>query len=168
MPISDNLKRIYTGQNTQTIIIKTLEIYNAGAGAKYLADWPEPVTATDENGIVKTYEAAGFTIAEPGQSSSGRADLQIAIANADGQIDAYLDAVKNSTSKETRITYRIYTEDDLLEPQINPPMTLKASTCTRVDASYTITAGRDDLLNRKFPRMTYRATGPASFPGLRR
>lgn len=168
MPISDKLKRIYTGQNCSTILIKTLEISNASAGTRYIADWPEPVIAKDENGITRTFEAGAFTINEPGQSATGRADFTIALSNADGQIDAYLEAIKNSADKTTTIIYRVYTEDDLDEPQINPPMVLKASSASRVESSYSITAGRDDLLNRKFPRVVYRATGTESFPGLRR
>lgn len=169
MPISDELKRIYTGYDTQTKIIEVLQIYHAVAGDYWIANWPEQIEVFQE-GTGDSYEPTpgAFTLTQPGQSAGGRSDMTITLANADGQADSFIDAILASDDRTVACTYRIYLENDLSAPQIDPPLSLRATSISRSGSAYVISCGRKNTINMPWPRTVYRTSGAGSYPGLLR
>lgn len=154
------LDRLYASSGSE-VIIDTVQIV-IGDEAFWLVKGFYDITATLEDGAVRTFEGAAMDIALPARNADGTQDLKYAIGNIDGKASA---AIKKalSNSDEATITYRKYISTDLGAPQENPvTLTIKSGywTATEVQA----TAGYLSILDWAWPRHRYTL---AEYPALR-
>lgn len=136
-------------------------------GPYFLTSAPAAFTALAEDGTTSiTYTPFPFALVLPTVDGAGQQDLQVTLTNADQEIaDAVALAHADPTQRITA-TYRLYLSSlgSSQTPQA-PPLKLAFDGIQITEEAVAGTAGRSDVLNRRFPGFTYDVL---RFPGLDR
>ena len=166
MPISDALRRIYASGDPDRRYVETLQItHPAMTKAYYLTNDMQPWDFELEDGSVQTFDQMPFQIVLPKHDGEGRQDMNVTIGGVDQTIIEELELANEQPNDPLVITYRVYLDVANSQPQNDPPLTLTITQVSASMLSITGTAGRADILNRRFPKRVYTIT---EFPGLRR
>lgn len=161
--LQDAIKEAYAVAPAQKIIYDTLEIRQTGVqDPVYLVKAKLPITATDENGVDKTYEPSGFIFSLPPSNEEGFRSLNIAIDNVGRRVSDFVEAAK-SEKIPVEVIYRPYMSDDLTQPQMIPPLVLYLKDIQVTPFQVTGRATFMDIINKKFPNELYNRD---RFPGL--
>lgn len=147
------LERVYASGGPE-VIIPTVELTCAA--------WAEPIlicagfedqTVVDENGMTKTFAAAGIDVALPKKGNSGNQTLTFAIDNIAGAAQQQIDAALEAEARVTLI-YRTYLSSDLSAPA-EPPLRMTVMGGTITGTQVQIQAGYFDLIGVGWPRDLY-------------
>ena len=149
------LQRLYASGGTE-VLIPTVELTCAA--------WPESlrlchgfedVTAVDEEGISKTYEAGAIEIALPKIDTSGTQLLTFGLDNVDGRAQRLQDEALEARQR-VRLTLRQYLSTDLSAPA-ERPLRFDVRDIAMEGSSVRVTAAFFDLINTAWPRVYYTA-----------
>jgi hypothetical protein len=161
--LTDAIKEAYAIAPADIVVYDTLEIRQTGVqDPVYLVRARLPITATDENGVDKTYEPAGFQFSLPPSNEEGFRSLNIAIANIGRRVSDFVEAAK-SEKVPVEMLYRPYVSNDLTQPQMIPPLVLYLKDIQVTPFQVTGRATFMDIVNKKFPNEIYNRD---RFPGL--
>lgn len=144
--------------------IETLAIEHPDEETIYIAfDWQD-WTAYLEDGVTEvTFQRGWFDLRQPPKNADGVPELQIALANADGEVGAYIERIKFS-EKPVEAVFRPYLADDPSGPSTNPPLRLQVK---NVQVTLFQAQGRAlfarDMKNTLVPTERYTRS---RFPGL--
>lgn len=138
------------------VIINTVELTcPAWTGPVLICDGFEDQTCIDEDGVPKTYIAAGIDVALPKKNTQGAQTLTFAIDNVTGEAQQKIDQA-NEAEARISMTLRTYLASDKAAPAENPyHMTVLSGTMQ--GTSVQIQAGFFDLINTAWPRDLYTA-----------
>lgn len=165
MAVSPALQRIYASAPAKEEIWETLELaHPLFSKTWFVTNAALPFTATLETGAAVLFESLPFAARQPNSDSGGNQDLALVIDNVDREIMEELERANADPSIQIAVTYRVYASTDLSAPGATPialAISEVAAGLTTVEA----TAGRTDVLNKKFPAVVYEV---AQFPGLDR
>ena len=106
-------------------IVETLAIEHPDEPTIYIVkDW-EDWTAYLEDAVTEvTFLKGYFALRQPSKNPEGVPELQIALANADGAVGAYLERIKHSETP-VEVVFRPYLADDTSGPMTTPPLRLQ-------------------------------------------
>lgn len=156
------IREAYATSRTDIVYLDTLEISNPATGTLYLVQDRVDNIFRLEDGSDHLFTACGFRFSLPAVSANGLQDLALAIDNVDRRASDFITSAIGS-GKPVQVIYRPYMSNDLLTPQLNPPLVLYLTdiVISALDVSGRATFA--DLLNRRF--LTERYTH-ARFPSL--
>lgn len=138
------------------VIISTLELQcSAWSDSVRICNGFEDQTVTDENSTVKTFSAAGISVALPKKNTQGGQTLTFAIDNITGEAQQRIDQALDAGAEVT-MTYRVYLASDLSAPA-EAPLALKVKDGKMQNTTVEINAGFFDLINTAWPRVLYTA-----------
>lgn len=129
-----------------------------------LVNFPEPIQVTFENGRAVTATPVAFQIDLPDAGTDGRQDMAIAMDNVGAEMWQALELAQQRPQFPITITWRAYTNKQRSAPQAIP-LTLTITSVAATKSAISLTASRTDIINRKWPRVFYRAE---RWPGLNR
>jgi hypothetical protein len=165
MAVSLALQRIYASAPADAQIWETLELrHPLFAKVHYVTNTALAFPATLETGEAVTFETLPFAARQPGSNAGGQQDLALVIDNVDREIIEELERASADPQTRVSVIYRAFASDDLSAPGSDPI----ALSITEISAGLTTveaTAGRTDVLNKKFPAVLYDIH---QFPGLDR
>jgi hypothetical protein len=165
MTVTVDLQRLYASAPADDALWETLEIsHPLFAQTRYVTNQPLAFLAQLETGGVVEFISLPFAARQPGSSRSGTQELGLVIDNVDREIIEELERAAGDPTTPIAVTYRAYAASDLTRPGAEPI----ALSITEVSAGLShveATAGRTDVLNKKFPGVLYTV---AQFPGLDR
>jgi len=165
MAVSPALQRIYASAPAGATVWETLEIYHPlFLQRHFVTNTPLAFTARLETGDLVTFETLPFAARQPGSNGSGQQDLALVLDNVDRELIEELERASLDPTTRIEVTYRAYASDDLEAPG-SEPIALSISEVSAGLAQVEATAGRTDVLNKKFPAVLYTV---AQFPGLDR
>lgn len=165
MPVSEELQRIYASAPAGETLLETLELaHPLFARTFYVTNAPEPFTATLETGATVDFETLPFAARQPTSDGQGNQDLGLVIDNVDREILEQLELAIANPRERIAVTYRCFASGDLSAPG-SDPIALSISEVSAGLTTVDATAGRADVLNRKFPAVLYEI---GQFPGLDR
>lgn len=149
------LSRLYASGGTE-VLIPTLELEcTAWAAPERICHGFEDITATDENGVAKTYQAGGIQLALPKRDTTGTQLLTFAVDNVSGRAQQLLDASIEAQAR-VRLTFRQYLSTDLSAPA-DRPLKFDVRDMVMQGSVVQITAAFFDLINTAWPRRYYTA-----------
>ena len=145
---------IYSSAPASKVLIPTLEITSASFDPIRICAGYDDITATlESSGAQVVFYAGALSISLPEKNTTGQQVLNFAIDNVTGIAQQSIDAAIEAGNTIT-VTYRVYTNDDLYEPQETPiVMTLVGATFT--SSTVQVQAAYFDLLNFAWPRLRY-------------
>lgn len=162
---SEALREAWALAPAGEVYLETLQISHPSipGSTVYLVKDLQNFVAFDEDGVSRTFEAAGFEMVLPPSGDNGEVALSISIDNTDKRISDFLNQAKEY-STPVKVTFRPYLATDPSGPQMDPPLTLnltdiKVSEDNRVTGRATLA----DVLNKPFGTVLYRRS---TFPGL--
>ena len=167
MTISPELQRIYASAPQDDKYIETLELAHPLFSKSFfftndLSTWRFML----EDGVTEQdFEIVPFQIILPTQDAGGQQDLRIGIDNVGREAVEEIEAAQEDPTKPISVTYRVYLDQPLSVPQMDPPLKLTLTDVQVSLSSITGVATRADTLNRLFPNIVYRSE---TFPGLDR
>ena len=167
MTISPALQRVYASAPQDDKYIETLELAHPLFSRSYfftndLSTW----RFTLEDGTTEQdFEVVPFQIILPTQDAGGQQDLRIGIDNVGREAVEEIEAAQEDPTQPISVTYRVYIDQPLSVPQMDPPLKLTLTDVQVSLSSITGVATRADTLNRLFPNIVYRSE---TFPGLDR
>lgn len=165
MAVSPELQRIYASAPDRETVWETLELsHPLFAQSHYLTNAAESFTATLETGASVTFITLPFAARLPNSDGKGSQDLGLVIDNVDREIIEELERASADPSTRIAVTYRAYASTDLSGPG-QEPLLLSISEISAGLVTVEATAGRADVLNKRFPAVVYTI---AQFPGLDR
>ena len=174
MPISDDLKRVYSSAPTDKHYIETLELQHPifreattinPSSSLYLVNQVTPWDAALESGQTVTFTPAPFVVIPPNSQESSAIQLQCALDNSDRSVMDNLEHLANFPNIPIVVYYRVYLSDDATGPAKDPPLKLYVLTVTATDSTITFNAGLSNLRLKPFPSRTYNIQ---EFAGLAR
>lgn len=146
-------------------IIQTLELrHPLWPVTYYLTSYPRPFTSLLENGETATFVPFPFGVVLPSVDGAGQQDMQITLTNADQEIADAVRAAHADPSTNIEAVYREFLGSDVGAPQ-SAPVRLVFDAIQITEEAVSGTAGRSDVLNRRFPGVWYDVQ---HFPGLDR
>ncbi len=149
------IKEAYAIAPSGVIVYDTLEIRQTGVqSAIFLVKSNRELVALDENGIERTFEPSGFSIALPASNAEGFRSLSVAVDNLDRRASDFIQAAKDSRV-EVEVIYRPYVSTDLTQPQMNPPLRLFLKDVQLNEIQVIGKATFMDVVNRRFPSQLY-------------
>lgn len=119
--------------------------------------------APNNPGEVVTFIGMAFEITPPDVDTSPVPEMKIALDNVSREIEAYL-AQATASPYPVEVTYRMYLNTDLTQPQNNPPATFVLKNPEADDERVTASAVMTDTGSRQFPNEDYTLQ---TFPALR-
>jgi len=119
-------------------------------------------TAPSDPGAQVTFVGFAFDFSKPEVSPTGVPQLTITMDNVSRDIVANIELAMGSTEL-VKVTYREYLDSDLTGPQNDPPIHMDIISISATVFQVTATAGFPNLMNRKFPTLSY---SPEEFPGV--
>jgi hypothetical protein len=145
----------------------TLE-HEAWATPFYLTSSPVAFTARLETvgNPTVTFQPFPFSVVLPAVDGAGQQDLPVTLTNADPLIAQAVQLAHVTPTKRITATYRVFLSSlgSTQTPQA-PPLRLTFDGIQITEEAVAGTAGRSDVLNRRFPAFTYDVL---RFPGLDR
>lgn len=167
--LSQAIKEAYASAPNTSVAYHTLEIYHLSftTPIRVVRDFVDlsarlESTAPRDASTYVTFVGYAFDIVLPEVSSTGVPSLQITIDNVSRDIMANLELAV-TTSTPITVIYRLFLSTDLTGPQNNPPMALTIISISADVFKVTATATFGDLVNKRFPSVTYNIE---TFPGL--
>ena len=146
-------------------IIQTLELVHPLWPAHYyLTNHPLAFDAHLETGVTAHFVPFPFGIVLPSIDGAGQQDMQIAISNADQSVADAVRAAHADPTINIEAVYREFLGSDPGALQ-SAPVRLVFDSIQISDEAVSGTAGRSDVLNRRFPGIWYDLQ---RFPGLDR
>jgi hypothetical protein len=135
-------------------IIPTLELScSAWNEPLYICQGFDDITAKTEEGLTRTFIAAGIDVALPKRDNSGSQALTFAIDNVTGQAQQLIDQALEARAKIAMV-FRIFISTDLTAPAEAPyRMTLLGGSME--GPTVHLQAGYFDLINLAWPRRKY-------------
>lgn len=129
-----------------------------------LINYPEPLSVIFETGRTVTCTPVAFQLDLPDAGTDGRQDMSIAMDNVGGEMWTALELAQQRPDFPITVTWRAYTNKQRGNPQAMP-VTLSVTSVAATKEAISLTASRTDIINRKWPRVFYRAE---RWPGLNR
>ena len=168
--LSAAIKEAYASAPVSDVIYHTLELWHPAftqpirvVRDRAALDARLETTAARDAGEIVTFVAFAFDILPPEQTAVGTPQCVIEIDNVSREIVEQLDLAVTQPDPIVAI-YRQYLSGDLTSgPENDPPLELNLITVTADVFRVRATAGFPNLLNRKFPGLTYDLD---TFPGL--
>lgn len=157
------LNEYYCSGSSAQVLLQTLEITSAG--------WAEPIllcqgfddqVCITEDLRTLTFKASGMDIALPKSDGSARQELQFGLDNVGRAAQTLLSKAIDAQAEVT-ITRRAYLWPNLSAPS-EPPSVMTALGASFDKAAAQVKAGLLDLLNTRWPRVSYDL---ALAPGIR-
>jgi hypothetical protein len=165
MPVSEELQRIYASAPAGELILETLQLaHPLFSQTWFITNAAQPFAATLETGSTVDFICLPFAARQPVSDGSGNQDLGLVIDNVDREIIEELERAIADPSQRIAVTYRVFASGDLGAPG-SEPISLSISEISAGLTTVEATAGRADVLNRKFPAVLYEI---GQFPGLDR
>lgn len=165
MTISPELERLYASAPSGEFLLETLELaHPLFAQTHFVTNHAQAFDATLETGELVTFETLPFAAKLPNSDGQGQQDLALVLDNVDRVIIEELERAIADPSNRIAVTYRCFASSDLSAPG-SDPIKLSISEVSAGLTTVEATAGRADVLNRKFPAVLYEI---AQFPGLDR
>lgn len=165
MPVSPALTRIYASAPAGAAVWETLEIAHPRfLKTHYVTNTARAFSATIETGETIDFETLPFGARLPGSNSGGQQDLALVLDNVDREIIEELERASADPTTRISVVYRAFASDDLSQPG-SDPIALSITEISAGLATVEATAGRTDVLNKKFPAVLYDIQ---QFPGLDR
>jgi hypothetical protein len=153
--LQDAIKEAFASCPSNKVIYDTLEIRQTGIqDPVYIVKAFQPITATDENGNVRVFEAVGFQFILPPTDDQGYQSLSISIDNVSRRVLDFVEAAK-SEKVPVEMVYRPFLSDDLSRPQMIPPLLLYLKDIRITDMQVNGKATFMDVVNKKFPSELY-------------
>lgn len=174
MPISDELKQVYSSAPVDVHHIETLELQHPIFQSKnsigktnsvYLVNQIGGLNATTEDGAVVDFEPASFAVIPPNSQESNAIQLQVALDNTSRRLVDSLEQLNRSPNIPIVCLYRVYLSDDFSGPQNDPPLKLYVLSVTASDSVVTFNAGLANIRKIPFPSVVYNVR---QFQGLKR
>lgn len=167
MPISDELKRVYSVAPVDDYYIETLSLEhpNIPGGVRYITNQLQGWYGRLETGEVARFDFLPFAALPPKSADDGNFSLQVAIDNADRDLMSALEALAEAPTSAIVVKFRVYLASDSETVQNDPPMKLDILGITATQATIAFNAGLANLRQRPFPSMLYTT---AFYPGLAR
>ena len=174
MPISEELKQVYSSAPVDVWRIETLELQHpifqsnnsiGKTNSVYLVNQVGGLTAGTEDGATVEFEPAPFAVIPPNSQESNAIQLQVALDNTSRRISSSLNQLNRSPNIPIVCLYRVYLNNDLTEPQNSPPLKLYILSVTETDTAITFNAGLANIRKIPFPRVLYTTE---QFAGLKR
>jgi hypothetical protein len=168
--LSEAIKEAYAAAPSDEVLYHTLEIWHSNFTQPiYVVRDHADLTATIEAsaarnaGLPVTFVAFAFNIVPPEVNRGGAPQCVIEIDNVSREILAAVESAMGST-ESIIVIYRAYLSSDLASgPENDPPLELTILSITADPFKVRAQCGFINLLNLKFPRLTYSAE---TFPGL--
>jgi hypothetical protein len=162
--LSEALKEAYTLAPSNVAVIDTLQISHPSlpGGDIFICCNTEAITCLLETEAEATFQPCAFSIQRPQSGDQGLSNLPIAIDNIDQVFTDFINQVKNS-SDPVSVTYRPYLSNNLLVPQMVPPIILFLTDITVTETQVQGNCTFMDIINKPFPTQNYTRT---RFPGL--
>ena len=164
MPISDELKRIYTSAPTDDNYIETMELSHTLLTTQYLTNRFGGWTGDLETGGTANYIYLPFAVIPPRASEDAALSLSVAIDNVSRELMDELETLSTNPTDPITMIYRVYLESDTAV-QNDPPLTLDITSVQVNNYTVSFSAGTTNLRNLPFPRELYTTK---RFPGLLR
>ena len=165
MTVSPELQRLYASAPDDGEIRETLQIFHPlFLNSHFITNGPAAFSAQLETGELVEFISLPFAARQPNSDGGGQQDLALVIDNVDREIIEELERASVDPSTPIAITYRAYAASDLTGPG-SDPIELSISEVAAGLTTVQATAGRADVLNKKFPAVLYDI---AQFPGLDR
>jgi hypothetical protein len=159
------LRRAYASAPGGVDIWPTLTLTHAlWSAPQYLTNAPNAFTATLETSETVTFLAFPFAVVLPTVDGTGSQDLQVTISNADQTVADLIQQAHADPTQRIQAVYREFLASAVDAPQ-SPPLRLEFDLIQIGEDAITGTAGRSDILNRRFPGTHYDVQ---HFPGLDR
>lgn len=172
MPATGNsvdLARAYASAPAGVDLVATLTLEHANwATPYYLTSRPTPFTAKLETAGTPTvtFTPFPFSLVLPTVDGGGQQDLKVTLTNADPTIAQAVQLAHADPTQRITATYRVYLSSlDATQTPQSPPLKLAFDGVQITEEAVSGTAGRSDVLNRRFPGFTYDVL---RFPGLDR
>ena len=157
------IKEAYTVAPPDAVILNTIElIHPAMDPTVRLVQDLQPHTLRLETGESFLFEAAAFRFSLPPTGDNGLQELNLQLDNVDRRISDYMEAIMLNPVPIT-VKYRAYLSNDLLNPQMDSPLTLFLTDLTLDMTQLSGRASFADIINRPFLSPTYNSR---VFPGL--
>jgi hypothetical protein len=165
MTVTPQLQRLYASAPTGEAIWETLEISHPEfSQTRWITNTALPFTATIETGEAIDFITLPFSAKLPASNGGGTQELALVIDNVDREIIEELERASTDPTTRIAVKYRAFASSDLTRPGSDPidlSISEVSANMTRIEA----TAGRTDVLNKKFPAVLYTV---ALYPGLDR
>jgi uncharacterized protein DUF1833 len=127
-----------------------------------LINYPDPVAVRFETGRWVTATPVAFQVDLPDAGTDGRQDMSIAMDNVGAEMWNALELAQAAPEFPITVTWRAYLSKNLGEVQA-VPVVLTVTNVSATSLAINLTASRTDIINRKWPRVFYRAE---RWPGL--
>ena len=160
--LSEALKEAYLNYGSTTDVVETIEV-STSAESLWLCTGFSVFTATDENGVIRTFQPVPFKFSLPAQDTSGARSLNIAIENVDGSVIRFINSSR-AANRVISVKYRTFLTSDTSSPQNPRPLKLSLKSAVATLTGVRFEAAIADVVNRSFPNGIYTY---AKFPGLR-
>lgn len=167
--LSQALKEAYAAAPSDVIAYHTIEIRHPAFDVPIrvvrdnvdLVATLEPGAPT-EGGEEVTFIAFRFDLTPPEVNANGSPQCVVEIDNVGREIMTHIEAAQEDP-EITTVTYRMYLNTDLTQPQNDPPLTMDVLAINADPFKISMTCGFDNLANRRFPRESFNSE---RFPGL--
>lgn len=160
--LSEALKEAYLNYGSTTDVVETIEV-STSAESLWLCTGFSVFTATDENGVIRTFQPVPFKFSLPAQDTTGARSLNIAIENVDGSVIRFINSSR-AANQVISVKYRTFLTSDTSSPQNPRPLKLSLKSAVATLTGVRFEAAIADVVNRSFPNGIYTY---AKFPGLR-
>lgn len=157
------IKEAYVSAPANRVDIHTIEVRQTGVQeAIFITQSRRDIIANDENGIPRTFRAGGFQFTLPPSNEEGFQSLTISIDNIGREVSDFITTAKGEVVP-VEVIYRPYVSDNLLTPQMIPPLHLFLKDVQITTHQVTGRATFMDIVNKKFPAILYNRS---RFPAL--
>lgn len=160
--LSEALKEAYLNYGSTADVVETIEV-STSAESLWLCTGFSVFTATDENGVARTFQPVPFKFSLPAQDTTGARSLNIAIENVDGSVIRFINSSR-AANRVISVKYRTFLTSDTSSPQNPRPLKLSLKSAVATLTGVRFEAAIADVVNRSFPNGIYTY---ARFPGLR-
>lgn len=148
------LNEYYCSGNSEQVLLHTLEITaDAWAESILLCQGFEDQVCVTEDARVLTFTASGLDIALPKSEGSARQELTFGLDNVSRAAQSLLTLAIDQQSEVT-LTRRSYLWPNLSAPA-EPPSVMTVLGASFDSTAAQVKAGLLDLLNTRWPRLTY-------------
>jgi len=155
MTLSQELKEVYASVGP-SIVLETLELnhHTFPETFRIVRDNNPWDLGIENGGPVVTFSPHAFNVVPPKKSDKGAQSLQIQIDNVDRTVVDLIEGTQDGTNTPIDVVYRIFLSTATSEPQ-DAPLRLSLFNVSITNNQVSGTARRDDIVNRKFPRVVY-------------
>lgn len=166
MPISEELKRVYSSAPSDVTYIDSLMFEHSLFTQTWaIINHVKSIRFRLEDDTYQEFIPIPFEFQLPPNNTQGNQDLSFAICNIGREIMDEIEAAVSLPNEPVKCFYRVYLDQPDTYPQNDPPVELALSQVNFSLTTITASARRFDMLNYPFPRVYYETR---FFPGLLR